>query len=78
MGLSAWKKHAFPRSYLEYFTVDVYSHLTGKDVEEFILSRMNMRWWFSAASHLANNHVKRSVIVSGPRDLAAKYALIPG
>lgn len=36
-----------------------------------------MGWWFSTASYLTNKQVKCSVVVRGPRHLAAKYALVP-
>ena len=77
MGLSARKKHAFAGCHCEDFTVDIEPHLTRKNVEKLIFSRVDMGRWFGAPSHLSDNEVKRSVIIRGPRHLAHKNTLVP-
>src|SRR6516225_631241 len=77
MRLSARKKHAFSRCHWEDLTVNIRLHLTRKDIKELIFSRVNMRRWFSAPSHLTDNEVKRSVIIRGPRQLAMKHTFVP-
>jgi hypothetical protein len=38
---------------------------------------VDMGRWFRTPSHLTDNEVKRSVIISGPRHLAMKHTLVP-
>jgi hypothetical protein len=78
MGLSPRKKHAFPACHGEDFTVDVHLHITRKNVEKLIFSRVDVGRWFVTPSHLNEYEIKGSVIVCGPRDLANEIALIPG